>query len=379
MTRRFRSVNSAGGAKPQHLLRCCHCSHCFDARKYGSLLDNGAPCCWRFLFSQPIFCFLAEASILSRADLSIVWSKAEATVDSLLKKFQQHLATERSLSPLTVAAYLRDLRQFKRFMAQTEGENPSADSLEKIDLLLLRRFLAQLHKECSRTSIGRKLSALRAFFRFLVREGLLAVSPADGLSTPRRDQYLPKVLSAEQTGRLLDQPIPGNPLLVLRDLAIFELIYSCGLRIGELTGLQVGSIDLQQQSLRVLGKGNKERLLPVGGQACIALGAYLTERRCPPLNDPLFVNQRGGRLTSRSVQRNLKKRLQLLGLPGDATPHALRHSFATHLLDAGADLRAIQELLGHAPLSTTQKYTKVSFAHLTEVYDRAHPRSRKND
>ena len=298
-------------------------------------------------------------------------------MEQLLQRFQQHLATERSLSPRTVEAYLSDLRQFKLFLAQPGEEDATARLLEKVDLLLLRRFLAQLHKGCSRTSIGRKLSVLRAFFRFLVREGVLPVSPADGLSTPRREHYLPKVLSAEQTGRLLDQPVPGNPLLALRDLAIFELIYSCGLRVSELTGLQVASIDLQQQSLRVLGKGNKERLLPVGRQACKAVLTYLEERRRPPPSSPLFVNQRGGRLTPRSVQRNLKKRLQLLGLPGDATPHALRHSFATHLLDAGADLRVIQELLGHASLSTTQKYTKVSFAHLTEVYDRAHPRSRK--
>lgn len=298
-------------------------------------------------------------------------------MEKLLMRFEQHLATERSLSPRTVEAYLRDLRQFSGFLLDAGYAGPAANWLNRVDLLLLRRYLAQLHKRCGRTSIGRKLSALRAFFRFLVREGELTVSPADGLSTPRREQYLPKVLSAEQTGRLLDQPMPGQRLLVLRDLAIFELIYSCGLRISELTGLNVASIDLMQQSLRVLGKGNKERVLPVGSQACKAVRVYLAERNAPPASAPLFVNQRGGPLTPRSIQRNLKKRLLLHGLPGDATPHALRHSFATHLLDAGADLRAIQELLGHASLSTTQKYTKVSFAHLTEVYDRAHPRSRK--
>lgn len=298
-------------------------------------------------------------------------------MDQLLKRFEQHLATERSLSPHSVAAYLRDLSHFRHFLQETGHAGPALEWLKGIDLLLLRRYLAQLHKSCSRTSIGRKLSALRSFFRFLVRERILAVSPADGLSTPRREQYLPKVLSAEQAGRLLDQPVPGRPLLILRDLAIFELIYSCGLRIGECTGLDVAAVDLVQQSLRVLGKGNKERILPVGQQAINALRSYLEQRRWPPASAPLFVNQRGGRLTPRSVQRNLKQRLLLLGLPTDATPHALRHSFATHLLDAGADLRAIQELLGHASLSTTQKYTRVSFSHLTEVYDRAHPRSRK--
>jgi integrase/recombinase XerC len=298
-------------------------------------------------------------------------------METLLKNFERHLATERGLSPRTVEAYLRDLRQFQGFLRQEGWLQSPGDWRQRVDLLLLRRYLARLHKTCGRTSIGRKLSTLRVFFRFLVREGELRVSPADGLSTPRREQYLPKVLSAEQTGRLLDQPASGPPLPVMRDLAIFELLYSCGLRVSELTGLDVGSIDLRQQSVRVLGKGNKERLLPVGGPACRALRIYLEQRNSPAPGEPLFVNLRGGRLTPRSVQRNLKKRLRLLGLPADATPHALRHSFATHLLDAGADLRAIQELLGHASLSTTQKYTKVSFAHLTEVYDRTHPRSRK--
>ncbi len=300
-------------------------------------------------------------------------------MEKLLKEFTEHLSIERNLSIRTVSAYRRDLEQFWRFLErQADFSGPAETWLAKIDLLLLRRYLAQLHKFCSRTSIGRKLSALRTFFRFLVREGELANSPADGLSTPRRDQYLPQVLSAEQTGRLLDQPMAGQRLLVLRDLAIFELLYSCGLRISELTGLDVGALDLQQQQVRVLGKGNKERILPVGRPACSALGLYLQERAQMKNDEPLFLNHRGHRLSARSIQRNLKKRLLALNLPTDVTPHALRHSFATHLLDAGADLRAIQELLGHASLSTTQKYTKVSFAHLTDVYDRAHPRSRRS-
>ncbi len=299
-------------------------------------------------------------------------------MERLLKRFEQHLAIERNLSPRTVTAYLNDLRQFQAFLQQQSGfAGPAGRWLAQIDLLLLRRYLAQLHKNCGRSSIGRKFSALRVFFRFLVREGILPTSPADGLSTPKREQYLPKVLSAEQTGQLLDRPLPGDRLLVMRDLAIFELIYSCGLRVSEVTGLDVSSVDLAEASVRVLGKGGKERLLPVGRQACWALQIYLEERGGQDVKEPMFLNHRGGRLTARSVQRNLKKRLLLFGLPTDVTPHALRHSFATHLLDAGADLRVIQELLGHASLSTTQKYTKVSFAHLAEVYDRAHPRSKK--
>ncbi len=296
-----------------------------------------------------------------------------------IERFEQYLAVERNLSPRTVEAYVRDLRQFYAFLKQYEAICVQTDFLMHIDLLLLRQYLAQLHKSCGRTSIARKLSAIKIFFRFLVREGVLADSPADALSTPRREQYLPKVLSAEQVGHLLDRSLPGPYLLVLRDLAIFELIYSCGLRVGELTSLDISAVDLENHQVRVLGKGNKERILPIGQQACRALQNYLIERGQPDQQDALFLNQRGGRLTARSVQRNLKKRLLQFNLPTDVTPHALRHSFATHLLDAGADLRVIQELLGHASLSTTQKYTKVSFAHLTDVYDRCHPRSTKSN
>ncbi len=296
----------------------------------------------------------------------------------LLKRFEQHLSVERNLSPRTVEAYMRDLLQFQSFLQLCGLDVSQREWLEQVDLLLFRRYLAELHTSCGRTSVGRKLSSLRAFFRYLVREGELQTSPLDGLSTPRREQYLPKVLSAEQVGDLLDRPQSGQRLLVLRDLAIFELIYSCGLRVSELTGLDVASVDFDEKSVRTMGKGGKERLLPIGQQAFNAIQVYLEERRAAEAG-PLFINQRGGRLTARSVQRNLKKRLLQLGLPTDATPHALRHSFATHLLDAGADLRAIQELLGHASLSTTQRYTKVSFSHLAEVYDRAHPRSKKSD
>lgn len=300
-------------------------------------------------------------------------------MERYLNRFEEHLRVERNLSPRTVEAYLRDLRQFQHFLHQPSKSKPETDELEQVDLLLLRQYLAQLHKSCSRTSVARKLSSIKMFFRFLVREGILNDSPGDHLSTPRREQYLPKVLSAEQVSHLLDHSPPGQFLLVLRDLAIFELTYSCGLRVGELTGLDVGAVDLENRQVRVLGKGGKERILPIGRQACSALLKYLDARGELKLDAALFLNQRGGRLTARSVQRNLKNRLLQFGLPTDVTPHALRHSFATHLLDAGADLRMIQELLGHASLSTTQKYTKVSFTHLTDVYDRCHPRSHKSD
>ncbi|PLY06146.1 MAG: tyrosine recombinase XerC [Desulfuromonas sp.] len=293
-----------------------------------------------------------------------------------LNRFRDHLEVERNLSPNTVAAYCRDLDQFYDFLKQQQEFSDAVD-LHKIDLLLLRGYLGRLHKNNSRTSIARKLSSLKAFFRYLVRCGVLEKSPADALATPRREQYLPKILSAEQTATLLDHSPPGDRLLVLRDLAIFELIYSCGLRVSEVTGLNIDAVDFAGAQVRVLGKGNKERVLPIGRQAIAALQNYLEERQPDNNREALFLNRRGGRLSARSVQRNLKLRLLQLNLPTDVTPHALRHSFATHLLDAGADLRVIQELLGHASLSTTQRYTKVSFAHLTKVYDQTHPRSKK--
>lgn len=289
--------------------------------------------------------------------------------------FRQYLEVERSLSPHTVTAYLRDLGQFEEFLGQVLGSPVDAAALGQVDALLLRRYLAGLQKNCRRSSVVRKLSALKTFYRYLERQGIIASSPVSSVAAPRREQYLPKILSAEQTGVLLDGPISSYPQLI-RDLAICELLYSCGLRVSELTGLNLDSVDLEQAQVRVLGKGGKERLLPVGRTACRALGLYL-ERRLHNEEKALFLNHRGGRLTSRSIQRLLKRRLLQLNLATDVTPHALRHSFATHLLDAGADLRVIQELLGHASLSTTQRYTSVSFAHLSSVYDRAHPRRRK--
>ena len=285
--------------------------------------------------------------------------------------FLRHLELERNLSPRTLEAYQRDLLQFARFL-ENEGV-----ALERIDTMLLRRYLARLHQSCSKTSIGRKLSALRTFFRFLVREGRLTASPADSLATPRAEKYLPRTLSVDDVTRLLDQSQQQVSEPSLRDLAIYELLYSCGLRVGELVSLNVASLDLAQALVRVIGKGSKERLVPIGRTALGVLQEYLVSRGAPRDDEPLFLNNRNGRLTARSVQRHMKKYLLLAGLRTDASPHALRHSFATHLLDGGADLRAIQELLGHASLSTTQKYTQVSMSHLTSIYDAAHPRSRK--
>jgi len=291
-----------------------------------------------------------------------------------IDRFQQFLAVERNLSPHTCAAYRRDLEEFQQFLS-AHG-SLAATALPHIDHLLLRHYLAELHKRNQRTSIARKLSALRTFFRYLVREGALPTNAAEAVATPKRNRYLPKTLSVDEAMALMERG-HGTNLLALRDRAILELLYSSGLRVSELTGLNVGGLDLRERLVRVLGKGRKERIVPVGRKAYQALSAYLEARGTVGDDQPLFANHRGGRLTPRSVQRHLKMRLLKDGVLKDISPHALRHSFATHLLDGGADLRAIQELLGHASLSTTQRYTQVSVEQLMAVYDRTHPRSKK--
>jgi len=294
-----------------------------------------------------------------------------------LNEFLRHLEIERNLSLRTLDAYRRDLRHFIDFLAQQSSDPEAGSSPAQVDILLLRAYLARLHQTHKRTSIARKLSALRTFFRYLVRQGVIEMSPADTLGTPRHESYLPKVLSVDEITYFLDQPRAKQPPLGLRDQAIFELFYSSGLRVGELTALDVGSLHIPQQLVRVIGKGNKERLVPLGRLACRVLQEYLDGRGGPASDEALFLNARRGRLTARSIQRLMKKHLLASGLRTDVSPHSLRHSFATHLLDGGADLRTIQELLGHASLSTTQKYTQVSLSHLTSIYDKAHPRSRK--
>jgi len=295
-------------------------------------------------------------------------------MQELIKQFTTYIADERNLSPHTRVAYLQDLGEFQCFLERHGGS--SKETLVRLDNILLRRYLAELHKRNQRTSIARKLSTLRTFFRYLVREGQLPSNPAEGLSTPKLNRYLPKTLSVDEATALMERGYDSS-LLDLRDRAIVELFYSSGLRVSELTGLDIGALDLRENLVRVLGKGRKERIVPIGRKAHEALLAYLEERNLPDEKEPLFLNARGGRLTPRSVQRNLKTRLIKAGLIKDISPHALRHSFATHLLDGGADLRAIQELLGHASLSTTQKYTQVSVDQLMSVYDKAHPRSKK--
>jgi len=294
------------------------------------------------------------------------------SLDELLETFLVHVRTERGFSEHSVRAYATDLVGFLGYCEERGVVAPAAVTRHE-----LRAWLAREHaRGLARTTMARKLASLRALFRWLERTGRIPTDPAASLRTPRRDRPLPKVLGREEIDRLLAAP-EGDDLLAVRDRAILETLYSAGLRASELVGLDVADLDLAGGVVRVRGKGRKERLALLGSPAAAAVRAYLELRRAEGLADPaLFLNHRGSRLTARSVQRVLERRLAAAGLAGRATPHTLRHSFATHLLDAGADLRSVQELLGHASLSTTQIYTHVTTEKLKEIYDRAHPRAR---
>jgi integrase/recombinase XerC len=288
-----------------------------------------------------------------------------------INQFIQYLAVERNVSSHTIAAYASDLAQFQSFVLRERGDDIG---VETVDHLLIRRYLALLHKDHRKSSIGRKLAAIRAFFKYLVREGRMVKNPAELVSTPKKEKRLPFHLNIDEVTALVEAP-RGGDLSGLRDRAILETLYSCGIRVSELTGLDVGAVDLEDGLARVLGKGGKERVVPVGSYARRAIAAYLAARNQPGHDAPLLLNVRGGRLTSRSVGRIVDKYILKLATIKKISPHTLRHTFATHLLESGADLRAIQELLGHASLSTTQKYTHVSIDRLMEVYDKAHPKA----
>jgi integrase/recombinase XerC len=294
-----------------------------------------------------------------------------------IQRFAAHLASERRGSPHTSRAYLADLAQYAAYLS--EAGVPLVPSSPAA----VRGFLARSAGACGPVSLGRKLSALRSFYHFLVREGLAPGNPARGVASPRRPRRLPEVLPEEEVAALVEAPKLAAPL-ELRDRAFLELLYASGLRVSELTALDVGDVDLAEGLVRVLGKRRKERIVPVGSRAREALRRWLDEGRPLLRAGPdaaaaphaLFVNYRGGRLSPRSVARRLDRAVLASGLPRHVHPHVLRHCFATHLLGNGADLRAIQELLGHASLSTTQRYTHLDWKRLAAVYDRAHPRAR---
>ena len=295
------------------------------------------------------------------------------------KAFLDDLKHRRGVSAHTVKSYRSDLNQFTGFLVDEWGMDPEKLTPRDVDVLTLRGFLAHLHnKGTARSSIARKLAALRTFFRFLTREGRLEKNPARLISTPRQEKKIPNRMEESEVERLIDSPDRTEPL-GRRDYAILELLYATGLRVGELVGLDRSSIEKDARLVRAQGKGRKERLVPYGEPAAAALENYIQDRqelaRRGPGTDALFLNARGQRLTSRSVHRLVRKYLSQAALRSGLSPHSLRHAFATHLLERGADLRSIQELLGHSSLSTTQKYTHLSTAKLLKVYEKSHPKA----
>ncbi|MEI6207084.1 MAG: tyrosine recombinase XerC [Desulfuromonadales bacterium] len=288
-----------------------------------------------------------------------------------IRDFTTYLETERNVSQHTLKAYHSDLAQMLSFIQQEKG---AAVSVLDVDHLLLRRYLAQLSKSIKKNSIGRKLAAIRSLFRFLMRRGTINKNPAELVATPKKEQRLPFHLDIDQTTALMEAPNEEHKH-ALRDRAILELLYSSGLRVSELTSLNIGEIDLTGGMVRVMGKGGKERIVPVGSRATAALLAYLEQRDAACPKGALFLNTRGGRINRRSVTRIIDAHVLRISTFKRISPHTLRHTFATHMLEGGADLRAIQELLGHSSLSTTQKYTHVSIDRLMEVYDKAHPKA----
>ncbi|MEI6126673.1 MAG: tyrosine recombinase XerC [Pseudomonadota bacterium] len=302
-----------------------------------------------------------------------------AMLETYIRNFENYLKVERNASAHTCRNYLHDLWEFNEFLR--EGRSDKVAGACDIGNLTIRSYLAGLSKKNRKTSQARKLSCLKSFFKFLVREGVLTGNPAQSVRTPRLEKYLPRHMTVDQMFALLDS-VPDETVADFRDKAILEVLYSTGVRVSELTGLNRDELEPGSGILRVIGKRRKERLVPIGAKAAGSLERYVRKSAEQARQHyaghpaPLFLNKSGGRLTTRSVARIVDKYILACGLQQKMSPHALRHSFATHLLNAGADLRAIQEFLGHASLSTTQKYTHLNIDMLMEVYDKAHPRSR---
>lgn len=291
-----------------------------------------------------------------------------------LERFIRHLRHERRLSPHTCENYRRDVETLRRHC-----EREGIAQWQQVDAHLMRRYVAARHRNgIGPRSLQRALSAIRSFYRYLLREGEVGHNPAVDIPAPRVPRKLPQTLDVDQVAGLVE--IRGDEPLVVRDRAMLELTYSCGLRLAELLALDLGDIDLADATVRVTGKGNKTRILPVGRQAREAMRAWLAARggiQPNPEQRALFLSRRGTRLSHRGFQERLRFWARRQGTPGRIHPHLLRHSFASHLLESSGDLRAVQELLGHADISTTQIYTHVDFQHLARVYDQAHPRAKK--
>ena len=284
----------------------------------------------------------------------------------------------------TIRAYRNDLYEFAALVTERDQDGMAKRPIDVrfdprlVDALTIREYLADLYQKNRKSTIARKLSAVRSFFRFLMRQGLIESNPAEGVLTPKQEKKIPSYLTVDDMFRLLDA-VPDDRLFDLRNRAIFETLYATGVRISELAGLNTIDVDLDEKLIKVSGKGNKERIVPLGDKAVQAIRAYrmrLYQESGIPWEDsgPLFLNKFKGRLTPRSMARCLDQLVRSCGMLVSVSPHTLRHTFATHMLNAGADLRAVQELLGHESLSTTQKYTHVNIDRLMEVYDQAHPR-----
>jgi integrase/recombinase XerC len=289
-----------------------------------------------------------------------------------LVSYLRHLRDERRLSPHTLKAYERDLRHFLSFY-ERESLTPTT-----LDAYVIRRYAAECHRKgSSPRSLARRLSALRQFFGYLVHAEVLTANPAIHVQAPKPSRRLPATLDTEQVASLVE--LEGDDSLSLRDRAMLELMYSSGLRLAELVSLDLLDLDTADRSVRVTGKGNKTRIVPVGRRALEALQRWFPRRAAiaKPDEQAVFVSQRGTRLSPRSVQMRLKQRARQRGATVHVHPHMLRHSFATHLLESSRDLRAVQELLGHASISTTQVYTHLDFQHLAQIYDQSHPRARR--
>ncbi|MBF0621877.1 MAG: tyrosine recombinase XerC [Magnetococcales bacterium] len=312
-----------------------------------------------------------------------------------IDQFTHYLTDQRRLSPNTIVAYLRDLDQFSQTWTERMGDPLTKETLNDVAPEDLRAFLGKgMRLGLARSTLQRRIASVRAWYRFLEREELIRMNPAAVVATPKSAQRLPRAPSEEKTALMVeraavvpnrnptgDQKIsPWQKQRTLRDAAVLEMLYGSGLRVGEVCGINRLDLDITRKEVRVLGKGGKERIVPITDLAIEAIQRYLAQQKSPPASpedQPLFRGQRGQRLNPREIQRLVKRIRGELGLSENVTPHALRHAFATHLLQAGADLRAIQEMLGHASLSTTQRYTHLDMARLARVYDDAHPRARR--
>ncbi len=290
-------------------------------------------------------------------------------MNKYIERFYNSLKAEKDASPHTLRAYVKDLEEFLLFVDKKPQD---------IDNLDIRSFLASLHyRKLKKSSISRKLATIRSFFKYLHRESVVKKNPAKLVASPKVPKTLPRFLTVDEIFALMEAP-KGDTFLAARDKAILELLYSSGLRVSELTALDINDFNIKESLVRVKGKGKKERILPVGTKAIEAMKNYLPERILMKKRSlALFLNNRGGRLTQRTIRRIVIKYGRIIALKGHLSPHTLRHTFATHLLHGGADLRSIQELLGHLSLSTTQKYTHVDIAHLMDVYDKAHPMAKR--